>query len=147
MKQLAGNLRRLMVVIAPWLILACASPAHENTTYLGHDIKSIFVTVHSLDTYEIDGYLVDGKSLATQIKSLTKSHSLKSMIIDASPNASIFDQALGVYIGEQNGLKTYRKSLLWSQKISSAELLAEIDNRNKEGFSLLDLWDNLNNSG
>ncbi|PCJ49520.1 MAG: hypothetical protein COA74_04475 [Gammaproteobacteria bacterium] len=141
-----------MLLIATCLLAACASPAHENTTYLGHDIQSVFVTVHSLDNYEIDGYLLDSKGLAHQIQSLTKSHSLKSMVIDPSRNASDFDQAFAVYLGEKNGLKTYRKTLLWSEKVSSEELLAGMKRSTEVEYSwsgdtlgdtLADFWDTL----
>ena len=144
--QVTNKTKMFVLIIMSLMIISCASPAHENTVYLGHDTRSVFVTVHSLDNYEIDGYLVDSKGLAIQIKSLSISHSLKSMIIDASSTASLFDQALAVYIGEKNNLQTYRKTLFGSEEISSKAILAEIDKSKEEGFSIGDLWDNINNS-
>lgn len=134
------KLRTLLLVFLSLILVSCASPAHENTAYLGHDTHSIFVTVHSLDNYELDGYLVDSKGLATQVKSLTSSHSLKSMIIETSGNASLFDQAVAVYIGEMNNLEVYQRTLFGSEVISSKQLLNELDeyNENKAASWLLE---------
>ena len=132
--QIRNTLITLLLVLLSTIVVSCASPAHENTGYLGHEIHSIFVTVHSLDNYEIDGYLVDNKGLAAQVKSLTSSHSLKSMTIEANRNASLLDQAFAVYIGEKNNLETYRRTLFWSEEISSKQLLAELDESNEDGF-------------
>jgi hypothetical protein len=116
------------------MLVSCASPAHENTGYLGHEPYSIFIRVHSLDNYEINGYFVDSKALAIQVKSQTSSHSLKSMIIEVSSNASLFDQAVAVNIGEKNNLETYRKTFFGSEEITTKELLDELDEDNSDGL-------------
>ena len=72
--KIAHKLRILFLVFLSLLLVSCASPAHENTGYWGHDSRSIFVTVHSLDNYQIDGYFIDSKGLATLVKSMTSSH-------------------------------------------------------------------------
>ena len=128
--KIGYKLRTLLLLLPSFMFVSCASPAHENTGFLGHDSYSIFVTVHGPDNYEIDGYFVDSKALAIQIKSLTASHSLKSMIIEASSNASIFDQAIAVNIGEKNNLETYRKTFFGSEEITTKELMDELDEDN-----------------
>jgi hypothetical protein len=137
--QIGHKLKTLWLVLLSFILVSCASPAHENTGYLGHDPNSIFITVYNLDNYKIDGYFVDSKGLATLVESMTSSHSLKSMIIDTSDNASLFDQAIAVYIGEMNNLEIYRKTFLWSELITTKQLLEELDEDNEEGFSISDL--------
>ena len=139
------KLRIQILVLVSFILASCASPAHENTGYLGHDPYSIFGIVHGLDNYEIDTYFVDSKALATLVKSMASSHSLKSMTIDTSGNASLFDQAIAVYIGEMNNLEVYRKTFFWSKAITSKQLLDELDEDNEEKISLDDLWDTENN--
>ncbi|MFT5452607.1 MAG: hypothetical protein ACI9N9_002100 [Enterobacterales bacterium] len=127
--QIGYKLRTLLLVFLSFIFVACASPAHENTGYSGQEAYSIFITVHSLDNYEIDGYFVDSKGLATLVESMTLSHSLKSMIIEAKAKASLFDQAVAVSIGEMNGLETYRRRVFWSEVISSKQLLDKRDKK------------------
>jgi hypothetical protein len=143
--QIGHKLRALLLVFLSFTLISCASPAHENTGYFSDDLATIFVTVHSVDNYEVDGYFVDSKALATLVKSMTSSHSLKSMLIDTSGSASLFDQAVAVYIGEMNNLDVSRKTFFGSELITTKELMDERDEDNEDGFSLSDLRDTVNN--
>lgn len=108
-------------------LTACATPAHKNTWYADHDAETILVRVYSPDTFELDGFMMDGKGLTQQIKATAKSRSLKRLIMEPMANASLIDQALVIHIGEMNGLKTYRIGLFGSAEISSKELLESRD--------------------
>ena len=139
--QIGHKLRTLILVFLSFIPVSCANPAHVNTGYLGHDPYSILITVHGLDNYEIDAYFVDSKALATLVKSMTSSHSLKSMTIDVSGNASLFDQAIAVYIGEMNNLEVYRKTFFWSEAITSKKLLDKLDEANEEKVEEVEAYD------
>ena len=119
---------RYALCFSVMLLSACASPAHTNTWLApGYDTDSIMVRVYSPDTYELDGYMVNGKGLEQQIKSLVKSRVLKKMLVEVMPNASLFDQLVAIHIGETNGLETLRVGLIGTESISSRQLLEKMD--------------------
>ncbi len=123
-------------------IVACATPAHKNTWYTGFDNESILVRVHSQDTYEMDGYLVDSKGLAQQVELQVKSRPVKNLFIEAIADASLLDQAIALHIGEQNNLQTYRINAIGTEKISSSQIL--IDRDDAASFNALDLFNSDN---
>ena len=145
MISLVSKSKFLYLSLTLLLLSGCATPAHENTVYLGNDIHTITVKVHSLGTYEIYGYLVDNKGLRSQVAELTKSQGLKTMVIVEKTNASILDQAFAVYVGEQNGLSTFKREFFWSKTISSEALLLELTDSNQT-FSLESLWNASNDA-
>ena len=118
---------RGLVFFSIFILAACATPAHKNTWYTDFDTQSVLVRVYSPDTYELDGFMVNGKGLALQIKTLTESHTLTRLLIEPKADASLIDQAVALHIGETNGLRTFRISWLGSEEISSEQLLAQRD--------------------
>ena len=116
-----------IIIIIAISISSCALPAHKNTWFTGYNNESLMVRVYSPDTFEMDGFMVNSKGLALQIKTMKKSVSIKSLLIEPMANASLFDQAVALQIGENHGLKTYRIGLLTTEEISSQQLLLEMD--------------------
>ena len=123
-------LLRLFFLFIPALLLsACATPAHHNYSWFPDiDTKTVQVRVYGIDTYEMDGFILDSEGLEQQIIALKKITSLDKLLIEPKANAALFEQAVALYIGEKHGLKTYRASYFKSDKISSTEILSEIDN-------------------
>lgn len=118
---------RRLLSLSLLILAACTTPAHKNTWYTDYDAESILIRVYSPDTFEIDGFMVDGKGLTQLIKATAKGRSLNRLIMEPMANASLFDQALVINIGEMNGLKTYRIGLFGASEISSKELLESRD--------------------
>jgi len=127
---LSRQFLRLFILFIPALVLsACATPAHHNNSWLPNiDTKTVQVRVYGIDAYEMDGFILDSEGLEQQIIALKKIISIDKLLIEPKANAALFEQAVALYIGEKHGLKTYRASYFNSDKISSAEILSEIDN-------------------
>ncbi len=121
-------LRLFFFWLSTILLSACATPAHHNYSWFPDiDTKTVQVRVYGIDAYEVDGYLLDSASLELHIKKLSKINSLNKLLIEPKANAALFEQAVALYIGEKNSLKTYRSTFFDTEEISSAQLLAEID--------------------
>ncbi len=121
-------LRLFFFWLSTILLSACATPAHHNYSWFPDiDTKTVQVRVYGIDAYEVDGYLLDSAGLELHIKKLSKINSLNKLLIEPKANAELFEQAVALYIGEKNGLKTYRSRYFGTEEISSAQILAEID--------------------
>jgi hypothetical protein len=106
---------------------ACARPAHKNTWFTGYNTQSVMVRIYSPDTFEMDGFMVNSEGLARQIQLLQKGVMIKRLIIEPMADASLFDQAVALHIGEDHGLQTYRVGLFGTHEISSQQVLSEMD--------------------
>lgn len=116
---------RISILLFLFLLAACSTPAHQDTRFTSYDTETILVRVYSSDTYELDGFMVNGQVLALQIKSLAENRVVKNLLIESKGPTSLADQVTAIQIGEDNGLITYRSGLFGPVKISSKELLAQ----------------------
>ncbi len=118
----------LVLLVSAMTLSACATPAHHNYSWFPDiDTKTIQVRVYGIDAYEMDGFFLDSAGLEQQIKQLKAINSINKLLIEPKANAELFEQAVALYIGEKNGLKTYRSQYFDTEEISSAQILAEID--------------------
>jgi len=121
--------QRIVYLSALLILTACATPAHENySSWLPEiDTRTILVRVYSPDTYEIDGFL-DSNGLAQLISEQKKVRGINKILIEPKSGAGLFDQAVAIEIAERNSLRTYRSGLLWTEEVSSKQILEDIDN-------------------
>ena len=139
--MLATKNFRWLIFLSIFTLAACASPAHKNTWYTDFDTRSVLVRVYSPDTYELDGFMVNGKGLAMQIRTLAESRLLTRLLIEPKADASLFDQAVALHIGEANGLRTFRISWRGSEETSSDQLLTQRDDAHN--FDVMSLFDEI----
>jgi len=109
------------------LLSGCALPAHKNTWYTDSDVQTVLIRVYSQDNFELNGYVVDSEGLEHQIKTLTQQSVVRRMLIDIKADATLFDQAVALQIGENYGLDTYRLTLFGSEMVRAEELLLQRD--------------------